>query len=270
MNNVVLVVLALAAGLSVGYAKRGSLRRLADPPPARNRLLLTALGLYILAVFASWAWDSALAILSGLAWLVVAFYAWVNRWAPGARLIALGIAANAFVLIFNGSVPVSPDAAARAGAEAEVVNTDSTEPADDSTRLSWLSKNIPVAFPPRPEVVSPGDIAIAAGLAAVLATGMTGRRPSTNVLPDRRRYRYPEDDGRDEATTDHLVDDADATAESHASHDDASTTPNVAASRTSHGRVHSIHATMRGRRKGDTAPIRHQSPSRDDLRSGHG
>lgn len=202
MSIVVLVALALAAGLAVGYAKGGRLRRLASPPPVRNRLLLTALGLYIVAVFTSWAWESALPLLSALSWCVVAFYAWVNRWMPGARLVALGLTANALVLLFNGSVPISPGAAARAGAETSAVQEPDTEPTDSSTRLAWLAKNVPVAFPPRPEVVSPGDIAVAAGLATVIATGMTGRRPATNVLPARRRTRYADDDLYDDVEDD--------------------------------------------------------------------
>jgi hypothetical protein len=121
MSIVVLVVLALTAGVVVGYAKRGRLRRLAEPPPVRNRLLLTALGLYVVAVFASWAWESALGVLSALSWFVVAFYAWLNRWMPGARLIALGLTANALVLLLNGSIPVSPSAASRAGVESSTI-----------------------------------------------------------------------------------------------------------------------------------------------------
>lgn len=193
MMGVVLVVLALTAGLAIGYARHGRLRHLADPPPVRNRLLLTALGLHVLAVFASWAWEPALAVLSGLSWIVIAFYAWVNRWMPGTRLVALGLSANALVLILNGAVPVSVDALARAGASTSDTDagfaTQPTEHSDESTRAAALGKTIPVAFPPHPEVVSPGDVAVAAGLATVLATGMTGRRPAV-VPAARRRSRY--------------------------------------------------------------------------------
>lgn len=207
MSIVVLVVLALAAGLVVGYTNHGRLRRLASPPPVRNRLLLTALGLYIIAVFASWAWESALPVLSGLSWFVVAFYAWLNRWMPGARLVALGLVANALVLLVNGAIPISTSAAARAGVEISAVDEPRTEPTDSATRLTWLAKGIPVAFPPRPEVVSPGDIAIAAGLATVVATGMTGRRPATDVLPIRRRSsRYADDDVLEDERHDDIPD----------------------------------------------------------------
>lgn len=238
MSTVVLVVLALAAGLAVGYARRGRLRRLASPPPARNRLLLTALGLYVLGVFASWAWESALPVLSALSWFVIAHYAWLNRWMPGARLVAFGVAANAVVLLFNGSIPVEPDAAARAGLDSSAItSTGNAVPADDSTRLNWLTKNIPVAFPPHPEVISPGDIAVASGLATVVATGMVGRRPASNVVPSRRRDRDSDD------LDDELGDD-DAGPAGDTRADDTGARPRGAA-----------HATMKRRSRGDTAPI---------------
>lgn len=200
MSSVVLVVLALAAGLTVGYARRGRLHRLAEPPPARNRLLLTALAFYVLGIFGGWAWEPALPLLSAIGWLVIAFYAWVNRWMPGGRLVALGVAANALVLLFNGATPVSPEAAERAGADMNSITSEyDTTLVDESTRLSWLAKTIPVAFPPRPEVVSPGDVAIAAGLATIVATGMTGRRPQTNAPPaTRSRGRVASDDDTDD------------------------------------------------------------------------
>ncbi|NDL60028.1 DUF5317 family protein [Phytoactinopolyspora mesophila] len=259
MSIVVLVVLALIAGLAVGYARHGRLRRLAQPPPVRNRLLLTALGLYILAVFASWAWESALGILSALSWFVVAFYAWLNRWMPGARLIALGLCANALVLLLNGSVPVSADAAARAGVERSTLTEGNTQPADDSTRLALLAKNVPVAFPNRPEVVSPGDIAVAAGLAAVLATGMTGRRPATNVIPaTRRRDRYAEAEIHDaNSPPDDETAPADHDAADDASADDTPTAPGHAASAHA-GRSGNDHprARMNRQRRTDTTPVR--------------
>lgn len=237
MKSVVLVVFTVAVGVLVGYVCHGRLRRLAQPPPARNRLLLTALGLYVIAVFAGLASDSALGIISALAWFTVAFYVWLNRWMPGARLIALGLAANALALLLNGAIPTVPSAADRAGA---TLSAEEHAVADGS-HLDWLGKSIPVAFPPRPEVVSPGDIAIAAGIAVVLATGMTGRRPASNELPQpSRRYRFAEQYARQDAT-DEL-----------APKDSAPPGPSDADS--SHAT--SAHATMDRRTDGDTSPIR--------------
>jgi hypothetical protein len=174
---VTLAVIALLAGVAVGYARGGSLGRLATLRPTRNRLLVTGVGLYVVGVLLSWAWNPALAIFAGLALIAWAFYAWVNRAIHGAALIAAGLAANALVLLVNGAIPVSTEAAARAGADPVAVSTaDNHQPADDDAALAWLGKSIPVAFPPRPEVVSPGDLAVAAGLAVAVSMGLTGRR----------------------------------------------------------------------------------------------
>ena len=183
-----LVLLSLAAGVAIGYARGGSLAGLSRLPLRRNRLLLTALSLSVLAVLCGWFWEPLLGVLSALSWLTVAFYAWVNRAVPGAALIAVGLAANGLVLLLNGAVPVSADAATRAGAEPiAVVGPAGREPMGPDTLLPWLGKTVPVAFPPRPEVVSPGDVALAAGLAVIAGLGMTrtsGRREENPLAAD--------------------------------------------------------------------------------------
>jgi hypothetical protein len=180
-----LVLLALAAGVVVGYARGGGVGRLAALRPRRNRLLLTAVGLHALGVLGGWLWEPALPTLVGLSWAVLGYYAWVNRAIQGAALVAVGLLANAAVLLANGAVPVSADAAARAGAEpSEAVSSGQYEIADADTRLAWLGKVVPVAFPPRPEVVTPGDVAVAAGLGLVVGVGLTGRRHPPHRLED--------------------------------------------------------------------------------------
>jgi Family of unknown function (DUF5317) len=172
-----LVLLALAAGVVAGYARGGGLSRLATVRPQRNRLLLTALGLHALGVLGGWLWEPLLPTLVGLSWALLGYYAWVNRALHGATLVAAGLVANALVLLVNGAMPVSADAAVRAGADpAVLISAGQHELADDDTRLARLGKIVPVAFPPRPEVVTPGDVAVAAGLALAVAMGLTGRR----------------------------------------------------------------------------------------------
>ena len=187
-DGVTLVLLSLAAGVAIGYARGGSLAGLSRLPLRRNRLLLTALSLSVLAVLCGWLWEPLLGVLSALSWLTVAFYAWVNRAVPGAALVAVGLAANGLVLLLNGAVPVSADAATRAGAEPiAVVGPAGREPMGPDTLLPWLGKTVPVAFPPRPEVVSPGDVALAAGLAVIAGLGMTrtsGRREENPLAAD--------------------------------------------------------------------------------------
>ncbi len=180
-EGVTLVLLSLAVGVEIGYARGGRLAGLLRLPLRRNRLLLTALALSVLGVLGGWLWEPLLGVLSSLSWLMVALYAWVNRAVPGVALVAVGLAANGLVLLLNGAVPVSTDAAARAGADPTVlVGPSGREPIGPETLLPWLGKTVPVAFPPRPEVVSPGDVAVAAGLALAVGLGMTrtagGRR----------------------------------------------------------------------------------------------
>lgn len=176
-----LVLLAVAVGVVVGRVRGGRLRDLGAVPPERNRLLLTALGLFVIGVLLAGEWPTMLPICAALSWLVVAYYGWVNRRFQGAVLISLGLAANALVLLINGATPVSLDAAAAAGLDAEVALTaELTVGSGNDAALGWLGRSVPVAFPPRPEVVSPGDLALAAGLATLLATAMV--RPSRATM----------------------------------------------------------------------------------------
>jgi hypothetical protein len=170
------VLLAMAGGVIFGYARGGRLALLGQLPLRRSRLLLTAIALFVLGVFSGLLWEPMLAILSGLSWLTVAFYAWVNRSIQGAALVALGLAANGLVLLLNGAMPVSVSAVERAGASpSAVLEPVERAPLGPDTLLPWLGKTVPIAFPPRPEVVSPGDVAVAAGLGLAVAVGMTGQ-----------------------------------------------------------------------------------------------
>lgn len=187
------MLLAVAGGVMFGYGRGGRLRRLLGLPLRRNRLLLTAIGLYVLGVFGGWLWEPLLAIGSGLGWLAIAFYAWVNRAVQGAALVAAGLLMNGVVLLLNAGMPVSVDAANRVGADpAALLAPAERAPITADTLLPALGKTVPIAFPPRPEVVSPGDVAVSAGLALAVAVGMTGgRRPEATpsavdreIMPD--------------------------------------------------------------------------------------
>lgn len=179
-----LVIIAVLVGAVAGLARGGGLARVATLRPVRSRLLLTGLGGYAVGVMLALLWSPALAFFAALAMLIWAFYAWLNRSIQGALLIAAGLAANALVLLVNGAIPVSEQAAERAGADlAEAVSPQLNETAGQDSNLVWLGKSVPIAFPPRPEVVSPGDLAIAAGFAVVVCMGMTGRRREWHSPP---------------------------------------------------------------------------------------
>ena len=53
--------------------------------------------------------------------------------------------------------------------------------AGDSTRLPLLGDVVPVLLPLRPEVVSPGDVLVASGLAQLVVVGMLSGRPRARV-----------------------------------------------------------------------------------------
>jgi Family of unknown function (DUF5317) len=98
---------------------------------------------------------------------------------PGVPLVALGLLSNALVVAVNGAMPVSVAAAARANVPIAAI-ADGADPrhsiAERGTALRELGDDIPLPVPWRPEVVSPGDALIAAGLGEFVLLGMRPRR----------------------------------------------------------------------------------------------
>src|ERR687892_1715314 len=93
-ETVALVLLALAGGVAVGFARGGGPAGIFPLPLRPHRLLLTAIGLYVLGVLGGWAWEPLLSILAALAWLTIALYAWVNRRGHRAAPVAGGVGGN--------------------------------------------------------------------------------------------------------------------------------------------------------------------------------
>ena len=169
-----LVLVVLAAGLVLGRLGGGTLDRLGGVVLRRRRLVLLALLAQLLGTVVGGPVFPVALVAS--ACLVTSFLA-VNRGLRGSGLVALGLLANALVVGANGAMPVSRDAAARAGVVDPVVARDLRhEPAGAATRLPWLGDVVPVPLPVRPEVVSPGDVLVAAGLAQLVVVGMLSWR----------------------------------------------------------------------------------------------
>ena len=178
----VLAGVALLVAIVIGWMSGGSLERLGTMPMRSRRLVFGAFAaqavgtiiggpLYPLGLLAS----AAL-----VAWFLVR-----NRGVRGTGLVALGLLSNALVVALNGAMPVSLDAAGRAGTTTQhiLIGDDPRhELADRHTRLRFLGDIVPVRAPWRPEVVSPGDILVAAGLAQLVLVGMrTGRGPAKHA-----------------------------------------------------------------------------------------
>lgn len=184
-----LVLVVLLAGLLLGWLTGGSLDRLGGVPLRRRRLVVAALAAQALGAVVGGPFH-ALGLL-GSALLVAAFLL-ANRGIRGTGLVALGLLANALVVGANGAMPVSEVASGRAGVSTQdlLTGADSRhELAGASTRLPWLGDVVPVPLPVRPEVVSPGDVLLAAGLAQLVVLGMRGGRRSPALAPASPRVR---------------------------------------------------------------------------------
>lgn len=175
------VILLLAIGL--GYLLGGTLDRLGDLGLREGRIVVAAVLLQLAGGIVGGPFYPMGLALSAL--LVAGFLAH-NRGVRGTGLVALGLLSNALVVGVNGAMPVSSDASGRAGISSQDILSGADprhELATSSTDLRALGDTIPVLLPVRPEVVSAGDVLIAAGLAQLVVVGMTRRRRGTTVAP---------------------------------------------------------------------------------------
>jgi len=97
-----------------------------------------------------------------------------NHRLPGIPLVAAGLLLNALVILANGAMPVSSTAASRAGLSGTSLHLDQDplrEQLDGNTRLGLLADRVPVPAPGWAQVVSLGDLLVAAGIGLLLVAG---------------------------------------------------------------------------------------------------
>lgn len=178
-----LAVVVLAIAVGVALLAGGSWSSLTSLHLRSRRLVVAAvaaqLGGATLGVLG--AADPRRAYVVGLAASAACAAAFCarNLRVTGVPLITLGLVANAVVVGLNGSMPVSIDAALRAGVPiASIASGDDARHEIAGTGTTWrpLGDVVPVPLPVRPEVVSPGDVLVAAGLAELVVLGMVRRR----------------------------------------------------------------------------------------------
>lgn len=189
-----LAIVVLVAAVALAAALGGRWHRL-------SHLQLRSRGVVVAAVLAQAGGaligvagfgDARKAYVSGLV-VSAACALWFcarNLRVPGVALVSGGLVANAAVVALNGAMPVSIIAAyhARVPISAISAGTDARhEIAGLGTRLRWLGDVVPVPLPLRPEVVSPGDVLVAAGLAELVVMGMMGS------VPHRKEYLHGEE-----------------------------------------------------------------------------
>lgn len=166
----VVVLLALVLGWLLG----GTLGRLGGRPLRSTRLVSSAVGAQILGGLVGGPSYAAGLVLSAV---LAGVFALRNRGVRGTGLVALGLLANALVVSLNGAMPVAGSAAGRAGVSTRALLT-GADPRHaliaGRTRLRALSDVLPAPWPVLPEVLSPGDVLIAAGLGQLVLLGMLG------------------------------------------------------------------------------------------------
>lgn len=177
------ILLVIVVSCFAGLARGGSMHNLAQLHLAAWPLVFVALAVQAVGAFAG---NSVLYVLGMVAsaGLVTAFVA-TNRRLPGMPLVALGFLLNAIVVTANGAMPVDQKAADRAGISTVGLyrNTDSKhELAGSDTVLRPLADVIAVPLP-RPirrgsNVVSVGDIVLAAGIGVLVVNGMLRPHPA--------------------------------------------------------------------------------------------
>lgn len=179
-----LVLAVLLVALTLGFLLGGGLDRLGALPLRRPALVVGALVAQLGGALVGGPFYPLGLVAS--AGLVVTFLC-LNQGIRGTGLVALGLLANAVVVGANGAMPVSAAAAGRAGVTSQDLLTGADarhEPADGATRLPWLGDVVPVPMPLRPEVISAGDVLIAAGLGQLVLLAMLGAGTTSRVVAD--------------------------------------------------------------------------------------
>jgi hypothetical protein len=192
------ILLVIAAALVVGLLAGGSLRRLVE---LRVNWWGLALGGLVLQVLPVPRIEGVAPDLVGPAMLIGSYllllsFVIVNRWLPGAGVMALGLLLNLSVVAANGGMPVSAKAASAAGGAGELV----IEPGQkhnvmtEETVLKPLADVIPV--PGLSVVISVGDVLLYGAVGWLVVALMRGRsrgnpRPLAPWFPTYRGKHAP-------------------------------------------------------------------------------
>lgn len=173
-----LVLVPVLVGIAAGYAAGGRLTTMVGRLRALW-LLWVAVAAQAGQFYLDGARVPLLVVVYGLVlgWLILNLRGWTPAMRVAVGVVLLGLALNAAAIAANGRMPYSPQAAAQVGLPAGET-TAKNEPSDQDTRLAPLGDVIPVAAVRK--VISIGDVFIALGGAALIATAMCrARRPYT-------------------------------------------------------------------------------------------
>jgi Family of unknown function (DUF5317) len=178
MGEPLLFLLVAGAGVAVGLARGGSLRRLGDPGVKARWLALGCLAVQATVVVLP------LPGLGGVVLLVAALVtllgiARANGRLPGMPLIALGLLLNLLVVVANLGMPVPAETLERAGIRVEQPAPDRPDAKHvlerDGTRLGLLGDRLAVR--PLRTVTAYGTVIELAGLFLLLQHLVLGAGP---------------------------------------------------------------------------------------------
>jgi hypothetical protein len=189
-----LALLVLVGSGLLGFVLGGSVSSLQTLPMRDPWLVVVGVVGQVVGGLGAWLAGSGTTYAVGLAVSALAALAFCarNLRIRGVPLVTLGLLLNALVVMANGAMPVSVSAATRAGtpiASIAAGNDPRHALAGSGTTLRELGDVVPVPLPLRPEVASPGDVLIAAGLGELLCLGMRRRRVRRPRTPLKRALR---------------------------------------------------------------------------------
>lgn len=175
----VLVVLVAALAVTAVLLTGGG-EGLAELRLRAVRLLVAAAGIQV----ATSALAPGSTVLRGTALLLttvlVGLFLYGNRTVTGLPLVGVGVLLNVVVVAANGAMPVDVDAARRAGLTGPATGLGSDaprEPLDDATVFPLLADVLPVVLPRFSQVVSVGDVLVAAGVGLLLVSAGRSQGP---------------------------------------------------------------------------------------------
>jgi hypothetical protein len=189
---VILVLVVAVLALGVATAAGGD--RLARLRIRAVRLLVVAASLQLGTALLAPESVATRAITLVLSAALLGLFLWRNWRLSGIPLVTLGLVLNGIVVGLNLAMPVSVDAAGGAGlsrADLRLGADPFHEESGPRTRVAMLGDTIPVALPWRPQVVSPGDVLVASGVALLLAMGAPRRRRRTAPRVAQNRTERP-------------------------------------------------------------------------------
>lgn len=171
----------LLVAVAIGYVSGGRLRNFEGL--AIHWWPLAFLGLVLQIVPLPTLWEISPRLVGAgallLSYVLLLAFITVNRWIPGAQLMAIGLLLNLLVVGLNGGMPVTASAIEAAGGSVAILEGGGSVKhhlATEDDLLTFLGDAIPIP-PPAKLVLSVGDVLLYTGMAWFVIQVMRGRSP---------------------------------------------------------------------------------------------